>query len=103
MNTIIFFAYRISNCAGNRSLYCTDIQVFGGKLVKIHPHIVEFLFHVRLYIPWVSSYGGVWSLQGSSLSAYQLNLIFFVARHVIESLLHKDETLQIISSKEVSQ
>ena len=37
------------------------------------------------------------------ISAYQLNLIFFVARHVIESLLHKDETLLIISSKEVSQ
>ena len=35
---------------------------------KIHSHVIEFLslifarFHVRLYIAWVSSYGGVWSL-----------------------------------------
>ena len=35
MNTIIFFAlYGISNYAGNRSLYCIDVQVFRGKLVK---------------------------------------------------------------------
>ena len=37
------------------------------------------------------------------ISAYQLHLIFFVAWHVIESLLHKGETLLIISGKEVSQ
>ena len=36
MNTIyVFFAlYGISNYAGNRSLYCIDVQVFRGKLVK---------------------------------------------------------------------
>ena len=28
------FAYGISNYAGNRSLYCIDVQVFCGKLVK---------------------------------------------------------------------
>ena len=27
-------AYGISNYAGNRSLYCIDLKVFGGKLVK---------------------------------------------------------------------
>ena len=38
----------------------------------IHSHVVEFVsailarFRVRWYVPWVSSYGGVWSLQGSS-------------------------------------
>ena len=35
MKTIIFFLpmeYRIT--AGNRLLYCIDVQVFGGKLVK---------------------------------------------------------------------
>ena len=36
MNTIIFFIalYAKSNYAGNRSLYCIDVQVFRGKLVK---------------------------------------------------------------------
>ena len=29
-----FFAYGISNYAGNRSLYCIDVQVFCSKLVK---------------------------------------------------------------------
>ena len=31
---LYFFAYGISNYAGNRSSYCIDVQVFGGKLVK---------------------------------------------------------------------
>ena len=38
MNTMIFFLpyklYGISNYDGNRSLYCIDVQVFRGKLVK---------------------------------------------------------------------
>ena len=46
---------------------------------KIHSHVSEFLsvifacFHVRLYIPWVSSYGGVWSLY----SLYTDIVLFF--------------------------
>ena len=62
----------ILNYAGNRSLYCIDIRVFGGKLVKNSftccwlLSVIFAHFHVRLYIPWVSSYSGVWSLQGSS-------------------------------------
>ena len=34
--------------------------------------------------PWVSSYGGVWSLQGSSHVCISMKLDLFVARHVIE-------------------
>ena len=35
------------------------------------------------------------------ISVYQGNLIFFLARHVIKSLLHKEETSLNISGKEV--
>ena len=35
------------------------------------------------------------------ISVYQGNLIFFVARHVIKSLLHKEETSLNISGKKV--
>ena len=47
---------------------------------KIPSHVVEFLprifacFHVRLYIPWVSLYGSVWSLQGSSYICISVKL-----------------------------
>ena len=34
MNDIFLFAYGISNYAGEWSLYCLDVKVFGGKLVK---------------------------------------------------------------------
>ena len=76
---------------------------------KIHSHIFEFLsrvftrFHVLLYMPWVSSYGGVWSL-----------IRFIPYLHIFEtwafSLLgtwskksppQRKETLLIIFGKEV--
>ena len=47
---------------------------------KIPSRVVEFLprifacFHVRLYIPWVSLYGSVWSLQGSSYICISVKL-----------------------------
>ena len=58
-----FFSYGLSNYACNRSLYCTGVQVFGGKLVKnsftrCWVNLLSAIFapfHVRLYIPWVSS------------------------------------------------
>ena len=74
-----------------------SFRFLGASWWKIHSHVVEFLsaifacFHVRLYIPWVSSYGGVRSLQGSSYICISANLILFISRHVIESLLHKEE------------
>ena len=42
--------------------------------------------------PWVSSYGGVWSLQGSShsVSAYRWNLIFSLPGTWSKGLLHKE-------------
>ena len=109
--TIIFFLpteYRIMLAiAGNRSLYCTDAQVFVASWWKINSHVVEFLsaifarFHVHLYIPWVSTYGGVWSVQGLSYICISVKLDPYIARHVIESLLHKEETSLNISGKEV--
>ena len=47
--------YGISNYTGNRSLYCLDVKVFGGKLVKNSftccwvPFRDFTCFHVRLY------------------------------------------------------
>ena len=47
---------------------------------KIPSHVVEFLsrifacFHIRLYIPWVSLYGSVWSLQGSFYTCISVKL-----------------------------
>ena len=72
---------------------------------KIHSHIFEFLsrvftrFHVLLYMPWVSSYGGVWSL-----------IRFIPYLHIFEtwafsllgkwskSLLHKEKKLCLLFS-----
>ena len=55
MNNIFFFTYGISNYTGNRLLYCLDVKVFGGKLVKNSftrcwvPFRDFTCFHVRLY------------------------------------------------------
>ena len=75
---------------------------------KIHLHIAELLsvvfagFHVHLCIPWVSLYKGVLKSPRFVLYLpYQWNLIFFVVRHVTESLLHEEETSLNISGKEV--
>ena len=72
---------------------------------KIHSHIFEFLsrvftrFHVLLYMPWVSSYGGVWSL-----------IRFIPYLHIFEtwafsllgkwskSLLHTEKKLRLLFS-----
>ena len=91
-----FFAYGISNYACNRSLYYIDVQVFGGKLAKnsFTRCWIFACFHVRWYIPWVSWYGGNWSLQGSSyICTSGWNLTFFVTRHLIKSLLHKERNV----------
>ena len=100
--TFFFFAYGISNYAGSSSLYYIDVEVFGGKLVKNLFTRYEFLsaifarFHVRLYIPSIRR-----CLKSPRFVLY-LHTILFVARHVIESLLHKwEETLLNISGKEV--
>ena len=75
-----FFAHGISNYTGSRSLYGIVVQVFAGKLVKnsFTRCWVPFLnfrpFYVRLYIPSVSSYGGVRSLQGSSYICISVKL-----------------------------
>ena len=64
---------------------------------KIHSHVVEFLsaifarfMSVYIYLQHhrtaVSEVSKV-----RPISAYRWNLILFVARHVIESLLHKEE------------
>ena len=85
---------------------CTALtfRFFAASWWKIHSQVVEFLsaifarFRVHLYILRVSSYDGVWSLQGSSwICIYRWNLILFV----FESLLHKEETSLNISGKEV--
>ena len=104
ISSSFFFAYGISNYACNRSLYYIDVQVFGGKLAKnsFTRCWIFARFHVRWYIPWVSWYGRIWSLQGSSYICISgWNLTFFVTRHLIKSLLHKEETLLKISGKEV--
>ena len=78
--TIVFFLhveYRIM-----LAIDCCTALTFRFLAVswwKIHSHVIEFLsvifarFHVRLYIPWVSSYGGVWSLY----SLYTDIVLFF--------------------------
>ena len=72
---IIFLPY-----AGSRSLYGIVVQVFAGKLVKnsFTRFWVPFRdfrpFYVCLYIPSVSSYGGVGSLQGSSYICISMKL-----------------------------
>ena len=85
---------------------CTALtfRFFAASWWKIHSQVVEFLsaifarFRVHLYILRVSSYDGVWSLQGSSwICIYRWNLILFV----VESLLHKEETSLNISGEEV--
>ena len=101
-NITFFFAYGISNYAGSRWLYYIDVEVFGGKLVKNSftrcwvPFRDFRCFHVRLYIPSVRR-----CLKSPRFVLY-LHTILFVARHVIESLLHKwEETSLNISGKEV--
>ena len=85
-NTIIFFAYGISNYAGNRSLYCIDVQVFERQCLKF-PSLV---LHLHIGETWSFSLPGTWS-----------KVILFVARHVIESHLHKEELSLNIYGKEV--
>ena len=82
MNTIIYFFlptdYRITLAIDR----CTALAFRFSAVSwwKIHSHVVGFLssifarFHVRLYIPWESSYGGVGSLQGSSYICISVKL-----------------------------
>ena len=83
---------------------CTTLTLrfLAASWWKIHLHVVEFLsaifsrFHVRLYIRSVRR-----CLKSPRFVLY-LHTILFVARHVIESLLHKwEETSLNISGKEV--
>ena len=85
---------------------CTTLTLkfLAASWWKIHLHFVEFLFaifarfHVRLYIPSVRR-----CLKSPRFVLY-LHTILFVARHVIESLLHKwEETSLNISEKFVPQ
>ena len=89
---------------------CTTLafRFLAASWWKIHLHVAELLsvvfarFHVHLCIPWVSLYKGVLKSPRFVLSLpYQWNLIFFVVRHVTESLLHEEETSLNISGKEV--
>ena len=72
MKTIIFLPteYRITLAIDRRT--ALTFRFLAASWWKIHSHIFEFLsavftrFHVCLYIPWVSSYSCVWSLQDSS-------------------------------------
>ena len=65
--------------------HCTALtfRFLAASWWKIHSHVVEFLsaifthVYVCLYIPWVSSYGGVWSLQGSSYICISVKLDLF--------------------------
>ena len=74
---------------------------------KIHSHVVDsfpwfspIFVSVYIYLEFhrtaVSEVSKV-----HPISAYRWNLILFVARHVIKSLLHKEETSLNISGKEV--
>ena len=98
MNIIIFFLpmeYRITPAVD----HCTALS-FGflpASWWKIHSHVAEFLsvifshfMSVYIYLQYhrtvVSEVSTV-----CPFSAYRWNLILFVARHVIESLLHKEE------------
>ena len=83
---------------------CTTLTLrfLAASWWKIHLHVVQFLsasfarFHVRLYIPSVRR-----CLKSPRFVLY-LHTILFVARHVIESLLHNwEETSLNISGKEV--
>ena len=86
---------------------CTalTLRFLAASWWKIHLHVVEFLsaifacFHFRLYRPWLSSYSIVWSIVRFVFISVKLDL--FVARHVIKSLTHKEETSLNISGKEV--
>ena len=94
----LFFAYGIPNYAGNRLLYCTDVQVFGSNihtLLSSCPRFSPIFMSVYIYLEYhctaVSEVSKV-----RPISAYRWNLIFFVAWHVIKSLLHEEETSLII-------
>ena len=110
MNTIFFFlAFAISNCAGNRLLFSTDFQVFGGKLVKnsFPPFLVPLRSFHTFSCPFIYALSIiVWRCLKSHkvhpISAYLWNLSFFVARQVIEkSPPQRKETLLIIFGKDV--
>ena len=99
MNTIYFFAFAISNYAGNRSLYCIDVQVFGGKLVKnSFPHfLVPFRgFHVCLYYLEYHHTAVSEVCKVRPISAYQWNLIF-----LLPGTWSKVSSTKNISGKEV--
>ena len=65
--------------------HCTALtfRFLAASWWKIHSHVVEFLsaifthFYVCLYIPRVSSYSSVWSLQGSSYICISVKLDLF--------------------------
>ena len=98
MNIIIIFLpmeYRITLAVDR----CTALsfRFLPASWWKIHSHVVEFLsaifarfMSVYIYLQHhrtaVSEVSKV-----RPISAYRWNLILFVARHVIESLLHKEE------------
>ena len=98
MNIIIFFLpleYRITLSVDR----CTALsfRFLPASWWKIHSHVVEFLsaifarfMSVYIYLQHhctaVSEVSKV-----RPISAYRWILILFIARHVIESLLHKEE------------
>ena len=98
INIIIIFLpmeYRITLAVDR----CTALsfRFLPASWWKIHSHVVEFLsaifarfMSVYIYLQHhrtaVSEVSKV-----HPISAYRWNLILFVARHVIESLLHKEE------------
>ena len=108
MNTIIFFLpteYRITLAVDRCS--ALTFRFLTASWWKIHSPVVELLsaifspfMSVYIYLEYhrtaVSKVSKV-----HPISVYQGNLIFFLARHVIKSLLHKEETSLNISGKEV--
>ena len=108
MNTIIFFLpteYRITLAIDRCS--ALTFRFLTASWWKIHSPVVELLsaifspfMSVYIYLEYhrtaVSKVSKV-----HPISVYQGNLIFFLARHVIKSLLHKEETSLNISGKEV--
>ena len=97
MNNIFLFAYGILNYAGEWSLYCLDVKVFGGKLVKnsftccwvpsqdFRLFSCPFIYTLSIIGTAVSEVSKV-----CPISPYQWNLIFFVGRHVIKSLQRRN-------------
>ena len=91
MNTIIIFLpmeYRITLAVDR----CTALSFRFLPASWLKNSFTRCWVPFRDFRPFyvlVSSYGGIGSLR--PISAYRWNLILFIARHVIESLLHKEE------------